>query len=58
VSVATLVIHGNEDSLINISGGRATRDAIRDAEWLAIPTTTATTEWTAWATTCPRRCMT
>jgi pimeloyl-ACP methyl ester carboxylesterase len=35
--VPTLVIHGNEDSLINISGGRATRDAIPDAQWLAHP---------------------
>ena len=34
LTVPTLVIHGNEDSLINISGGRATRDAIPGAKWL------------------------
>jgi pimeloyl-ACP methyl ester carboxylesterase len=33
-NVPALVIHGNEDPLINISGGRATRDAIRRAHWL------------------------
>jgi len=37
LNVATLVIHGNEDALINISGGRATRDAIPNAQWLAHP---------------------
>jgi pimeloyl-ACP methyl ester carboxylesterase len=34
LTVPTLVIHGNEDPLINISGGRATRDAIPGAKWL------------------------
>ncbi len=34
LTLPTLVIHGNEDSLINISGGRATRDAIPAAQWL------------------------
>jgi pimeloyl-ACP methyl ester carboxylesterase len=37
LNVPTLVIHGNEDALINISGGRATRDAIPNAQWLAHP---------------------
>jgi pimeloyl-ACP methyl ester carboxylesterase len=32
VKVPTVVIHGTEDSLINISGGRATADAISTAE--------------------------
>jgi pimeloyl-ACP methyl ester carboxylesterase len=34
LTVPTLVIHGNEDPLIAISGGRATRDAIPGAKWL------------------------
>jgi pimeloyl-ACP methyl ester carboxylesterase len=38
VKVPTLVIHGGEDSLINISGGRATRDAVPDSTFLEIPT--------------------
>jgi pimeloyl-ACP methyl ester carboxylesterase len=37
LSVPTLVIHGDEDSLIHISGGRATRNAIPDAQWLTYP---------------------
>jgi pimeloyl-ACP methyl ester carboxylesterase len=38
LSVPTLVIHGNEDTMINIVGGRATRDAMNpNAEWLAHP---------------------
>jgi pimeloyl-ACP methyl ester carboxylesterase len=38
VATPTLVIHGSEDSLINISGGRATHRAIRDCELLELPT--------------------
>lgn len=34
LTVPTLVIHGNEDPLIAISGGRATRDVIPGAKWL------------------------
>ena len=37
LTVDTLVIHGNEDSLIHISGGRATRDVITNSTWLAHP---------------------
>lgn len=37
LTLPTLVIHGNEDSLINISGGRATRDAIPGAAWYGHP---------------------
>lgn len=37
LTLPTLVIHGNEDALINISGGRATRDAIPGAQWLGDP---------------------
>src|SRR5262249_38394654 len=36
--VPTLVIHGAEDSLINISGGVATHDAVPDSEFLRIET--------------------
>lgn len=32
VKVPTLVIHGEDDKMINVSGGRATADAIPDAE--------------------------
>lgn len=38
LDVTTLVIHGQEDSLINISGGRATHAAIADSEFLEVPT--------------------
>lgn len=34
LTLPTLVIHGNEDALIHISGGKATRDAIAGAQWL------------------------
>lgn len=37
LSLPTLVIHGNEDTLIHISGGKATRDAIPGAQWLGDP---------------------
>jgi len=36
--VPTLVIHGAEDSLINISGGVATHNAVPDSEFLRIET--------------------
>ncbi len=41
LSVATLVIHGDEDSLIHISGGRDTHNAIPNAQWLTYPDDTA-----------------
>lgn len=34
LSLPTLAIHGNEDALIHISGGKATLDAIPGAKWL------------------------
>ena len=37
ISVPTLVIHGDADSLIDVSGGRATAAAIPGAELLVIP---------------------
>jgi pimeloyl-ACP methyl ester carboxylesterase len=37
VTVPTLVIHGEVDPLIAVSGGRATADAVPDAELLIIP---------------------
>ncbi|QWP78716.1 alpha/beta hydrolase [Lysobacter sp. K5869] len=37
LTLPTLVIHGNEDALIHISGGKATRDAIPGAGWLGDP---------------------
>ena len=37
VSVPTLVIHGEADPLIDVSGGRATADAVPGAELLIIP---------------------
>ena len=37
LTVPTLVIHGNEDSLINISGGHATHQAIPGAVWYGHP---------------------
>jgi len=37
LTVPALVIHGNEDSLINISGGHATRQAIPGAAWYGHP---------------------
>jgi pimeloyl-ACP methyl ester carboxylesterase len=37
LSVATQVIHGDEDSLIHISGGRDTRNAIPNAQWPTYP---------------------
>lgn len=37
LALPTLVIHGNEDALIHISGGKATRDAIPGAQWLGDP---------------------
>jgi pimeloyl-ACP methyl ester carboxylesterase len=37
LDLPTLVVHGREDSLINISGGRATHEAIRGSEFLELP---------------------
>lgn len=37
LTLPALVVHGNEDALINVSGGRATRDAIPGAQWLGGP---------------------
>ncbi|MBX9401504.1 alpha/beta fold hydrolase [Lysobacter sp. BMK333-48F3] len=37
LTLPTLVIHGNEDALINVSGGRATRDAVPGAQWIGDP---------------------
>jgi pimeloyl-ACP methyl ester carboxylesterase len=37
VTVPSLVIHGTDDPLVNISGGEATVAAIPGATWLAIP---------------------
>ncbi|MFD5243825.1 alpha/beta fold hydrolase [Amycolatopsis sp. NPDC058340] len=37
VRVPTLVIHGESDPLINVSGGKATAEAIPDAELLLFP---------------------
>lgn len=37
LTLPTLVIHGDEDALIHISGGKATRDAIPEAVWLGDP---------------------
>jgi pimeloyl-ACP methyl ester carboxylesterase len=36
ISVPTLVIHGSEDALVNVSGGRATAAAVPDAELLVV----------------------
>jgi pimeloyl-ACP methyl ester carboxylesterase len=36
ISVPSLVVHGAEDALVNISGGRATAAAIPDAELLVV----------------------
>ncbi|WP_447009062.1 alpha/beta fold hydrolase [Saccharothrix sp. DSM 118769] len=36
LTIPTAVIHGVEDSLINVSGGRATHDAIRDSTYLEL----------------------
>jgi pimeloyl-ACP methyl ester carboxylesterase len=36
LDVPTLVVHGHEDALINISGGRATHAAIRNSEFLEL----------------------
>jgi pimeloyl-ACP methyl ester carboxylesterase len=36
VSVPTLVIHGSEDALVNVSGGRATAAAVPGAELLVV----------------------
>ena len=36
--VPTLVVHGAEDSLINISGGKATHEAVVDSQYLPIET--------------------
>jgi len=36
ISVSTLVIHGSEDALVNVSGGRATAAAIPGAELLVV----------------------
>jgi pimeloyl-ACP methyl ester carboxylesterase len=36
IKVPTLVIHGSEDALVNVSGGRATADAVPDAELLIV----------------------
>lgn len=37
IRVPTTVIHGDADPLVNVSGGRATAEAIPDAELLIIP---------------------
>ncbi|HEY3610239.1 MAG TPA: alpha/beta hydrolase [Pseudonocardiaceae bacterium] len=37
VTVPTLVIHGTDDPLVNISGGEATVAAVPGATWLAVP---------------------
>lgn len=37
LTLPTLVIHGNEDALIHISGGKATHKAIAGAQWLGDP---------------------
>jgi pimeloyl-ACP methyl ester carboxylesterase len=37
LQVPTLVIHGEEDPLIRIDGGRATADAISDARFVTFP---------------------
>ncbi len=37
LTVPTAVIHGAEDSLINVSGGRATRDAVPGSTYLELP---------------------
>lgn len=37
LTLPTLVIHGDEDALIHISGGKATRKAIPGAQWLGDP---------------------
>jgi pimeloyl-ACP methyl ester carboxylesterase len=34
----TLVVHGREDSLINVSGGQATHNAIPGSTYLELPT--------------------
>ena len=36
VSVPTLVIHGSDDALVNVSGGRATAAAVPGAELVVI----------------------
>ena len=36
IAVPTLVIHGAEDGLVNVSGGRATAAAIPDCELLVV----------------------
>jgi pimeloyl-ACP methyl ester carboxylesterase len=36
VSVPTLVIHGEQDALVDVSGGRATAEAIPDSELLVV----------------------
>jgi pimeloyl-ACP methyl ester carboxylesterase len=36
IAVPTLVVHGAEDTLVNVSGGRATAAAIPDAELLVV----------------------
>jgi pimeloyl-ACP methyl ester carboxylesterase len=36
ISVPTLVIHGSDDALVNVNGGRATAAAIPDAELLVV----------------------
>jgi pimeloyl-ACP methyl ester carboxylesterase len=38
VNVPTLVVHGSEDSLINISGGKATHIAVPNSTFLEVPT--------------------
>jgi pimeloyl-ACP methyl ester carboxylesterase len=37
ISVPTAVIHGDQDPLVNVSGGRATATAIPDAELVILP---------------------
>jgi pimeloyl-ACP methyl ester carboxylesterase len=37
VRLPALVVHGDADPLIDISGGKATAEAIPDAELLVIP---------------------
>ncbi len=37
VAVPTLVIHGSDDALVNVSGGRATAAAVPGAEFVEVP---------------------
>jgi pimeloyl-ACP methyl ester carboxylesterase len=37
VRLPTLVVHGEDDPLVQVAGGRATADAVPDAELLVLP---------------------